>query len=339
MSLRDRIAKFHDVFSRRRDSLSTSKPTKELSDATRMNIVMLYRDIANGVFPGGQQTAYFPPFPDFWLEIHSALRYKFSILVLSEYKSKLNRPLLSEENFEDTVAFLMECTTDHFLDFLELSFKIDHPLEYGQSSSQMIGAINEIFQVQGEPYKLTDFVKVEVEEEEPIPGFPASKQNFRAIKTLSYPQVMFTEDEVVHEESLAPALAVLGRPYFEAANGEFLDGLRHYRTGSYKECLSSCASSLESVLAMICEQQKWPHDESNTLGALLDIVVPKLGFESVFKESFKIVATLRNRSSSSHGGGTVPRTPDQKLARYAIGHTASIIVLLVDAMDETKRHP
>ena len=252
--------------------------------------------------------------------------------------SELNRPLHNGGEVKDAVAFLFECVTDHFLDFLELSFKIDHPLEYSRGPHKMIEAINEIFQIQGEPYKLTDFVKVEVVEGEPIPGVPASKQNFRVIRTLSYPQVIFTEDEVVHEEAVAPALAVLGRPYLEAANEEFLDGLRHYRTGSHKECLSSCASWLESVLAVICEQKKWPYDKSNTLGDLLDIVVPKLGFESVFKESFKIVATMRNRSSSSHGGGTAPRTPGQKLARYAIGHTASIIVLLVGAMDETKRH-
>ena len=339
MSLRDRIAKFHDVFSRRRVSMGASKPTKELGDATRINIVMLYLDIAKGAFPGGQQSTHLPPFPDFWPEVHSALRYKFSEPVLSKYMSELNRPLHNEGEIKDAADFLLECVTDHFLDFLELSFKIDDPLEYHGDSSQVIDAINEIFQIQGEPYKLTDFVKVEVEEhEEPIPGFPASKQNFRVIRTLSYPQVIFTEDEVVHEEAVAPALAVLGRPYLEAANGEFLDGLRHYRTGSYKECLSSCASSLESVLAVICEQKKWAYDKSNTLGDLLDIVVPKLGFESVFKESFKIVGTMRNRSSSSHGGGTAPRTPDQKLARYAIGHTASIIVLLVGAMDETKRH-
>ena len=45
MSLRDRIAKFHDVFSRRYVSLGASKPTKELGDATRKNIVMLYVDV------------------------------------------------------------------------------------------------------------------------------------------------------------------------------------------------------------------------------------------------------------------------------------------------------
>ena len=158
----------------------------------------------------------------------------------------------------------------------------------------------------------------------------------RVIKILSYPQVIFTENEVVHEEAVAPALAMLGRPYFQAANGEFLDGLKHYRTASYKECLSSCASSLESVLKVICQQKKWPYAESNTLAPLLDIVVPNLGFDPAFKDPFKIIGTMRNRSSSSHGGGAVPRTPDQKLARYAVGHTASIIVLLITAMDETK---
>ena len=338
MSLRDRIAKFHDVFSGRRISQGASKPTKQLDDATRKSIVMLYIDLSKGAFPGGQQSTLPTPFPEFWSEVHSALRYKFSEPVLSKYKREQTFPLRDEEKVEDAVAFLRECVTDHFLDFLELSFKIDHPLKYGQNSSQTIEAINQIFQIQGEPYKLTNFVTVESEEEGPALGYPASKQKFRVIKTVSYPQVIFTEDEVVYEEALAPALVSLGRPYFRAANGEFLDGLRHYRTGSYKECLSSCASSLESVLAVICDQKNWPYDKSATLGDLLDIAVPKMGFEPVFKESFKIVATMRNRSSSSHGGGSVPRNPDQKLARYAIGHTASIIVMLVDAMDETRRH-
>ena len=324
MSLRDRIAKFHDVFSRRRVSLGTPKPTKTLDDATRSSIVMLYIDMAKGAFPGGRRSTGLPPFHDFWPEVHSALRYKFSRPILSKRQSAQNQPLRDGEEVTDTVAFLLECVTDHFLDFLELSFKISHPLGHG-----LIDAINQIFQVHGEPYTLTGFVREELEEE-------GSMFGGRVINTLSYPQVIFTEDEVVHEEAVAPALSLLGRPYFQAANWEFLDGLRHYRTASYKECLSSCASSLESVLKVICQQKKWPYGESNTLGLLMDIVVPNLGFESAFKESFKIVATIRNRSSSSHGGGAVPRNPDQKLARYAVAHTASIIVLLVNAMDETK---
>ena len=339
MSLKDRLVKIHDVFSKRRGSLRGSKSIKELSEATKTKLLMLYGDLANGSFPGGQQPDYFSPFPDFWLEVHSALRYRYSTPVLSQHMSKLNRPLASGDVFRDTTAFLMEGTTDRFLDFLELSFKVDHPLKYGQDCSPVIEAVNEIFQVEGEPYQLTDFVKVLVEEEGPALGLSASTGKFQVIKTLSYPQVIFVEDEVVFEEALAPALAVLGRPYFLAANEEFLDGLRHYRTGSYKECLSSCASSLESALAVICKQNKWQCKESDTLATLLDIVVPKLGFDSVFKESFKIVATLRNRSSSSHGGGATPRTPDQRLARYAIGHTASIIVLLVEAMDDGRKKP
>jgi hypothetical protein len=42
-----------------------------------------------------------------------------------------------------------------------------------------------------------------------------------------------------------------------------------------------------------------------------------------------LVARMRNRLSSSHGGGSSVRTVDQHVAQYALNATTAAIVLLV----------
>ncbi|MFC1905040.1 abortive infection family protein [Chloroflexota bacterium] len=43
-----------------------------------------------------------------------------------------------------------------------------------------------------------------------------------------------------------------------------------------------------------------------------------------------IVATLRNRLSSSHGAGTKPKAVTENFARYSLNVTASAIIFLVN---------
>ena len=88
---------------------------------------------------------------------------------------------------------------------------------------------------------------------------------------------------------------------------------------------------LESVLQVICRRHCFQFSEGATLGQLLDVVVPGLGLEQVYSEKLKLMATIRNRLSSSHGGGTEPRNPERHYAQLMLTMTAAAIVFLVQA--------
>ena len=51
-----------------------------------------------------------------------------------------------------------------------------------------------------------------------------------------------------------------------------------------------------------------------------------------FQEPLTLVARMRNRLSSSHGGGSTVRNVDRHVAQYAVTATAADFVLLVHDM-------
>ena len=331
MSLRDRIAKIHDVFPRRQAKKGTQQPIKGLSDNTRLKVLMLYRDVVAGLAPGGPLRGSYLPNDDFWSEVLSVLQYEAPEEWLAASRKRRGRPPYGSEIFEEVTKYLLECPSEGFLKFLELSFKVDHPIEVGHDSSPFIDGINQILQLEGEPYRLMDFVREE--EEVPISPNSMSKQTFIRTKIISYPMVIDSTDEVVYEEAIAPSLVVLGRSEFRGANDEFRKSLEHYRAGRYGDFLSNCGSALESVLKVIGQKHKLRFGSDQTLGPLLDTAVAGLGLDKVYAEKFKLLATIRNRLSSSHGGGSQPRNPEHHYARLMLTSAAEAIVFLVAVSD------
>ena len=72
-----------------------------------------------------------------------------------------NRGLLTPGAIiEDMQYFLQECSTEDFLDFIELSFKGRYAPRSLGDSKPVIDAINEILRVDQAHYYLTDLVRV-----------------------------------------------------------------------------------------------------------------------------------------------------------------------------------
>ncbi len=323
MSLKDRIVAIHDVFSQRK-TRNTGRVLKQLAQEDRNRILLLYRDVINGSWDQGFQ---YHGAELLWAEVHNSLEHRLGRPILSQRLQAFglhNHKMVAD----DVHIYLSECTPDEFLDFIELSFKVQHPLRSRDGSSEVIEALNEVFRQGGQPYRLTDYVKVE-EEVEGVPHLNSSPYKRRVPKIVAYPRIIVVEEEVAYKEAVKPALAILGHHQFVAANTEFRDGLKHYRKESHRDCLTSCGSALESVLKVICDRNGWHYSKGATLGPLLDLVIDQLGLESVFAEKFKLLATIRNRSSSSHGGGSSPRMVDRHLAQYMVTTTAATIVFLV----------
>ncbi|MXY45101.1 MAG: abortive infection family protein [Dehalococcoidia bacterium] len=328
----DRIKRLFGVFSRRHSQL----PAEDIADVpreTRTRIVLLLRNTVSGLW--GEQMN--PNADALWGEVHLAMEILYARPILSKHFAQ--RSLATYDLVRDDLYyFLDECTTKEFLDFLELAFQADNAPESYSSADRVIESINGILTADGLPYRLTGYVKREEREfASPALGIPA--QEMTVIKTISYPMVVREDDEIVYEEALAPALRILEAPHFQGSNEEFREALKHYREAEYKECLTSCGSALESVLKVICDRKGLTYGSRDVLGDLLDIVVPKLGLESAFKEKFKLVATIRNRFSSSHGGGQAPRKPERHFAQYMITATAGVIVLLVAVAEGGKSSP
>ena len=128
----------------------------------------------------------------------------------------------------------MTCSTSEFLDFIELSFKLDVTSQVFGVKNDIVDAINKILEVESAPYQLTQMVQVR----EPIQG-----QSFR-IRTTAYPRAIRVDEDVVHTEAVIPALSVLDAPHFEAANTEFRDAMDEYRNQNYADCLTKCGLSL-----------------------------------------------------------------------------------------------
>ena len=332
MSLKDHVLKVHDVFSRRR-LRSADRGLKPVGETSRNKVLLLLRDIISGEW-GARADPYAPLF---WDAVHNLLEHRLGRPTLSR-EMQAYGPLDYRMLQKDLFMFLAECTSEEFLDFVELSFKVDHPPEASDSSGQVIEALNEIFRIDDLPYHLTDYVKVEEESIGPL--FPGGGvRSLKEIKTVAFPKIIVVGEEVVYEEAVAPALEALEAPHFAVPNTEFRDALEHYRRGRHKECLTGCGSSLESVLKVICDRKKWAFNSADTLGPLLDIVIPKLGLEPAYKEKFKLVGNIRNTLSSSHGGGKAQRSPERHFAQYMITSTAGIIVLLIAVAEGGKSWP
>ena len=84
----------------------------------------------------------------------------------------------------------------------------------------------------------------------------------------------------------------------------------------------------------LCKRNKWPFDEKkDTAGSLLKIVVSHSKLDPCFEQPLLLIATMRNRLSSSHGGGTTVRSVERHVAQYVIASTAASILLPVHEIE------
>ncbi len=120
---------------------------------------------------------------------------------------------------------------------------------------------------------------------------------------------------MTHRDAVDPALAALSAPHFEAANLEFRDALDEYRKGHYGDCLAKCGSAFESVLKVLGRRNEWPFHERDTAAPLLKVVVSNSTLDPFFEQPLMLIAAMRNRLSSSHGGGTTVRHTTNPSAR------------------------
>ena len=312
MSLKEYIESIFDVFSRREPTRERRHKPDELSEKVRGQVLILYLNLAPSQSRHQSYMAYIAP--DFWVQMHSKLQLLYGRVNLSGIQTS--------NATEDLINFLHYCNADEFFDFVESSFKLDITLDVMGDENQVVDALNTIFRASDAPYQLTPIVKVEEK-------IADSRFSHSLIHTVAYPKIIRAEEELTYQEAVKPALSVLSAPHFEAANREFRDAMDKYRKGDYEDSLAMCGSAFESVLKVLCKRKRWKYNEQDTASQLLDVIFSKSTLEPFFKQPLMLIATMRNKLSSSHGGGSNVRNVEGHIAQYALTSTAAAIMLLV----------
>ena len=324
MALKDRLVSIFDVFSRRQMPQDSRYKSDHISQQLRNRILLLYRDVVSGEWtPQDRWSTHWEAGHKFWPEMHNSLQHLYG------------RPQLSRQNgliaINDTFAFLNECDANCFFDFIELSFKLTCTYEAIGDGDDLVEALNEIFRVEDAPYQLTPFYRVK--EQQSGSSGALRPSGGTVIRTEAYPKVIRTDEDTAHVYSISPALSVLNAGHYEEANKRFREALDDYRNGDYDDCLTKCGTSLESVAKALCARNKWAYNEHDNLSRVLRTVICESDLDAFYESPLILVATIRNKLSSSHGAGTTIRSVERHVAQYAVNSTAAAILLLVHECD------
>lgn len=303
------FSQIFDVFSRR--DKSPAKASKPLTPAFKNRVKKLCRETLQ--------------VSDFWDEIHRRLEYLhgMEIRAILPVRIGVGREL-------DVVEFLDNCNDEHFLDFIEMIFRFERLIETlrtAQNVKGLVGIINGFLELDELPYFLTQFV---VSPSAPLPPSVLLNPSSYEHRIEAYPQIIRRENEVLHETAIEPTLTLLINPDFASANDEFLEALKDYRKGDYRDCVAKCGSSLESVMKVICDQKRWSHPRNADASVLLKTILSHTNLAPFFKSHIQIIPIIRNELSSAHGAGTQQRVISRHVANFVINSTASTILLLVE---------
>ncbi len=290
-----------NVFSRRQE-FKLDPNLKPIPEAFRNRIVMLFRD------------EFQISFNNFLAELHQKVSYLHG-------KFRLDETISNSSVSEDMFNYLITCKDEHFLDILELIFRsnlsgISYP------DNPLITSINEFLRIDNLPYHLTGYVTETYSEKDSF-GSPTT-----GIRLTEFPKIIRRDNDIMHNNVMMPTLNLLSSEEYKNANKEFLNALEDFRKHDFRDCLTKCCSTFESVMKVICNKNKIPFKNTDTASVLLKTLLEKSQLDNYWEQPLMIIATLRNRLSSSHGAGVEEKVIKEHVAEYIINATASAILLL-----------
>lgn len=289
-----------NVFSRRQQSEAGSQRAS-LTKAFRNRLIMLLRDHLHDGFGG------------FLHQLHRNVGYLHGEFRLSTAQGGEG---------DDLLHFMLSCKDDELFDIIELIFKSNLP-GIAWTDKHLIEGINDFFTIDKLPYYLTEYTVEECESSRY--GSPAM-----ATRIGGYPQIISKDSEALHQSAIEPALSLLKGKEFNHANAEFLNSLEDFRKQDFGDCLTKCCSSFESVMKVLCERKSVAHKQTDTASTLLKALLGTGKLDSFWEQPLTLIATLRNRLSTSHGAGSQLKNVPEHVAMYAINSTAAAMLLLND---------
>lgn len=146
------------------------------------------------------------------------------------------------------------------------------------------------------------------------------------------------DSQFIHAEVVKPALALLSDRDFEGPRQEFLSAHQHYRAGEHRQAVAMAANALESAFKAIFEQKGWYYNKGARISDLVKVARANRLWPDYLDASFdQLVATLQSGlpkirdNDASHGQGAAPKDVPAYIAAYALHLAASKIVFIAEA--------
>ncbi|HEX8595703.1 MAG TPA: hypothetical protein VF682_20870 [Pseudomonas sp.] len=295
------IGDIFGVFSRRTENKGVVR--KPLTKEFRHRTMMLLRDVGQGELSATLEF------------LHGRLTYLVGRAHLTEKQGR-TREL-------DALEFLGNCSDAHFLDAIEYVVHSDAGQHLHGRQKEVVDRLNEFLSIDDLPYFVTPPVWERAES-------TFYGQTTECMRLREESKVIPKDSQVMHDTAIEPALQLLRKPAFLNANAEFMAALEDYRHGKFGDCVTKCNSSYESVMKVICGQKGFEYAQGDTTSKLLKIIMTKTTMNTFWETPLMIVATLRNRLSTSHGAGEIEKVVPEHVAKYALNITAAAMVFLHD---------
>jgi hypothetical protein len=302
-----------NIFSKRQKALRGELPDlytyDKIPNALKVQVIHIWRDVL------GDAESYHerPRVVKTYRFIVETLCREYGLFVLPGKNEYGYRHYLEElANF-----LLQEQDSERALDAIELSFKcIDkftrdwdyvHNSDADESADAAIGELNGRFREHGIGYEFDG-------------------------------EIIRVDSQLLHSETVKPALALLREPAYRGAQAEFLTAHEHYRHGRKKEALTESLKAFESVMKSICAKRKWPHDPNAQAKTLLQTLFDNGLIQPFWTSHFSAlratleagVPTARNKLGGHGQGPDVVEVPEF-LVGYVLHLTASAILFLAAA--------
>ncbi len=151
-------------------------------------------------------------------------------------------------------------------------------------------------------------------------------------------EIIKIDSELLHAETVKPALRLLNKKEYLGAQQEFLSAYEHYRHGKNKESLNDCLKSFESTMKAICDKRKWEYQQNATAKSLIQVCFDNDLVPSFWQQQFSSLRSMLESSIptgrnklSGHGQGSTPVLVPDHLVAYMLHMTASTLVFLTEA--------
>jgi len=151
-------------------------------------------------------------------------------------------------------------------------------------------------------------------------------------------EIIRIDSELLHIETVKPALRLLNETNYHGAQEEFLSAYEHYRHGKNKEAINDCLKSFESTMKAIIDKHGWSVRPNATAQNLIQVCFDNQLIPSFWQTQItslkamleSSIPTGRNKLSGHGQGSTPTRIPDYLVA-YMLHMTASTLVFLTTA--------
>jgi hypothetical protein len=236
-------------------------------------------------------------------EMHDKVMLECGGFEAPGYRISRTRKNPVEEHF-------FSCNDEEVMDFLVWCFETCvgmHP-----NGEKAVNTINRILAEEGIGYELTPYVLQ-------IDKTPSRDGKGVSGVSLVLPRAIRKDEATLHVEVLQPCLAVLADKRFETANKHLFDAFEELRHAKYDDAMADAGAAFESVLKVICTENKWPYaKDKDTLSRLLDVCRDNGLFPGFYRPILECVGSVRNKLAA-HGGEPTPSfVPSKAMADHMI---------------------